>query len=182
MKKLILFVIVTCCLLELSASDLNKTQSSPTQELKELLSAEENHINGKATFEDKVILITHLGPSIKRLQEELVYKTSIDIKSSSYIPIANGALIMLDSASTALDIYSIKTCSNDLSKFTNEDMKAITTSNEFASAFALKQKTLTSNNRIPTAKRADYVRFIYALRAANCKDNDVALQNYLETK
>ncbi|NBL00597.1 MAG: hypothetical protein EOM50_21870 [Erysipelotrichia bacterium] len=182
MKKSILFIVTIFCLQVLSASEVSRASIDPMQELKELVAAEERHINGEATFTDKVILITHLGPSIKRLQEELVYKTSIDIESSSYIPIANGALIMLDSASTALDIYSIKTCSNDLSKFTNEDMKAITTSNEFASAFALKQKTLTSNNRIPTAKRADYVRFIYALRAANCKDNDVALQNYLETK
>ena len=182
MKKLIILVITIFCLLELSASDVSRASIDPMQELKNLMASEERQINGEATFADKFVLITHLGPSIKRLQEEIVYKTSIDLESPSYIPIANGALIMLDSASTALDIYSIKTCSNDLSKFTNEDMKTITTSNEFASAFALKQKTLTSNDRIPTAKRADYVRFIHALRAANCEDNDAALQKYLETK
>ncbi|AHJ13101.1 hypothetical protein [Sulfurospirillum multivorans] len=182
MKKSILFIVTIFSVLELNASEVSRASIDPMQELKDLVAAEERHINGEATFTDKVILITHLGPSMKRLQEEIVYKTSIKIEDPSYLPIANGALIMLDSASTALDIYSIKTCSNDLSNFTNEDMKAITASNEFASAFALKQKTLTSNDHMPTAKRADYVRFIHALRAANCKDSDAALQKYLETK
>ncbi len=182
MKKSILFCVTIFCLLELSASDVSRSSINPTQELKKLVDAEERHINGESTFADKVIMITHLGPSIKRLQEELVYKTSIDIESPSYIPIANGALMMLHSTSTALDIYSVRNCSDDLTKFTNEDLKAIFTSNDFGSAYELKKKTIIADGHIPTAKRADYVRFIHALRAANCKNDDVSLQKYLETK
>jgi len=181
MNKYIYLLVTVFCTLGLNASAETKILTDPIKEMKDLMAAEERQMKGEATFNDEVLIRVHLNPAVKRLQEEIVFKTSIDTKSPSYVPIANGALMMLDATSTALDIYSIKNCSDDLSKFSNEDFKAIFTSNDFGSAYELKKKTLTTSDHISTAKRADYVRFIHALRASNCNDNE-ELQKYLETK
>ena len=181
MNKFIYLLVTVFCTLGLNASEETKISTDPMQEIKDLIAAEERQMKGETTFKDEVLMRIYLSPAIKRLQEEIVFKSSIDTKSPSYVPVANGALMMLHATSTALDIYSVRNCSDDLSKFSNEDFKAIFASNDFGSAYELKKKTLTTSDHTSTAKRTDYIKFIHALRASNCNDSE-ELQKYLETK
>ena len=158
---------------------ISQASSEPTQEMKNLRAAVDRLDNGKASFSDKALIASHFDPAIKSLQVETTYGFNVKMDDPNYSLLAYSSFALPSVVSVILDIYAIQNCSNDISKFTGDDMKAIGVSKDFATIFTLKNMTLNYADHKATASKEDYVKFVHAARAFNCADSD-ALKKYLQ--
>lgn len=158
---------------------ISQASSEPTQEMKNLRAAVDRLDNGKASFSDKALIASHFDPAIKRLQVETTYGFNVKMDDPNYSLLAYSSFALPSVVSVILDIYAIQNCSNDISKFTGDDMKAIGVSKDFATIFTLKNMTLNYADHKATASKEDYVKFVHAARAFNCTDF-AALKKYLQ--
>lgn len=154
------------------AKGLEEKASKPTQRAKNLNEAVERWSSGKASEADKELIKSEDEPSIKKLQDLTAYPFKIDINSPVYHTLAMGGEVLPTPIAVAIDLYTIKHCTNDLSKMTFEDIQNTGSSKEYFSLITLGYTSFGST-------RNDYVKFVHAARAFNCADSD-ALKKYLQ--
>lgn len=146
--------------------------SKPTQRTKNLNEAVERLSNGNASEADKELIKSIDEPNLKKLQSVTAYPFKVDINNPSYHIIAVGGESLTIPFAAIIDLYSIKHCTNDLSKMTPKDISILGSSKEYFSLITLGYTSFGST-------RNDYVKFVHAARAFNCGDGD-ALKKFLQ--
>lgn len=161
------------------ATGLDKKASKSVQRIKNLNDAVERVSKGKASEADKELIRSEDSPFIKKLQESTVYKFDIDINNPIvYHILAGGGEALPKVFATAIDLYMIKHCTNDLSKMTPEDIQNTVAMKENSVMVPLKYAS-ESNGDSLNASKEDYVKFVHAARAFNCGDSE-SLRKFLQ--
>lgn len=150
------------------------------QRVKNLNEAVKKHNEGKASQADKELIMSEYEPFIKKLQGETVYGFKIEIDNPIFVPIAALTASLPTVATTLIDFYMIKYCTNDISKMTLEDLANIGATKGYSPIVNLKYASESQVGFIK-ANKIDYIKFVHAARAFNCSDTE-ALSKYLETK
>ena len=150
------------------AKSLEEKASTPTQRAKNLNEAVERWSNGKATDADKELIKSEDEPSLKKLQNVTAYPFKIDIDSPAYHTLAMGGQVIPTPIAVAIDLYTIKHCTNDLSKMTFEDIQNAGSSKEYTPLIMLGYSTFGST-------RNDYVKYVQAARVFNCSEMKILL-------
>lgn len=157
---------------EMAKGITDATAKRETQKYKNLKEAIERLSNGNASEADKELIKSVDEPSLKKLQNVTAYPFKIDINSPVYHTLAMGGEMVPTVIAVAIDLYTIKHCTNDLSKMTFEDIQNAGSSKEYFSLITLGYKAFGSTKN-------DYVKFVHAARAFNCADSDI-LKKYLQ--
>ena len=160
------------------AKGLEEKVSQPTQRAKNLNEAVERWSDSKASNADKELIKSEYEPFIKKLQGETVYEFNIEIDNPLFVHIAALAASLPTVATTWIDFYMIRYCTNDISKITLKDLANIGTMKEYSPIVNLKFASESQNHPIK-ANKEDYVKFVHAARALNCGD-DESLKKYLQ--
>lgn len=168
MSKLFLALIVIFMAIGLYAGNTDEKVSEPTQRAKNLNEAVERWSSGKATDADKELIKSEDEPSIKKLQNLTAYPFKIDINSPIYHTLAMGGEALTIPFAAIIDLYTIKHCTNDLSKMTFEDIQNAGASKEYTPLIMLGYTTFGST-------RNDYVKYVQAARVFNCSEMKILL-------
>lgn len=159
---------------------IEEKASKPTQRAKNLNDAAERWSKGEASEADKELIKVEDGPFIKRLQDKTVYGFQMDIDNPIYHVLSMGGASLPTVFATMIDLYTIKHCTNDLSKMVFEDFQSMGAMKEYGVMVPLNYAS-ESNAHPLKANREDYVKFIHAARAFNCGDERI-LEKYLDIK
>lgn len=147
------------------AKGLEEKASKPTQEMKNLNEAVERLANGKASDADKEFIKSQDEPFIKKLQESTVYPFNVDITSQVYHTLSIGGASLPEVFAVVIDSYTIKNCTNDLTKMTFEDIQNAGSSKEYGLLLSMKYSSFKSSKEA-------YTKYIQAVKAFNCDDRN----------
>ena len=156
------------------AKGIDEKASKPTQRAKNLNEAVERLANGKASDADKEFIKSQDEPFIKKLQESTVYPFKVDITSQVYHTLSIGGASFPEVFAIIIDSYTIKNCTNDLTKMTFEDIKTAGVAREYAHLTYMKYQSLGTS-------KDSYKKYVQAVRAFNCGDQN-AFRDYVDVE